>query len=156
MASYLGYGRSTWLDLKVLGELKEGDVQSFSVKSSIALDGKGKPPLGLDYSLRREGQGWKAGAAQIDMGAASALLRSIISLQGEDYVAAPPADAFSKIDARLGLELGSGQSLAIEVGSASGTDRFYARVAGKSLVFLVSSYNLRNCLKNLSDLAQKK
>jgi hypothetical protein len=156
MASYLGYGRSTWLDLKVLGELKEGDVQSFSVKSSIALDGKGKASLNLDYSLRREGQGWKAGAAQIDTEAASAFLRSIIGLQGEDYVAAPPADAFSKIDARLGLELGSGQSLAIEVGSASGTDRFYARVAGKSLVFLVSSYNLRNCLKNLSDLAQKK
>jgi hypothetical protein len=156
IASYLGYGRSTWLDLRVLGDLKEADVQSFAVKSSIALDGKGKSALNLDFSLRRDAKGWKAGAAQIDADAVSALLRSILGLQGEDYVAVPPADAFAKIDARINLELGSGRSVALEVGGASGSDRFYARVEGKSLVFLVSSYNLRNCLKSLSDLAAKK
>jgi len=156
IASYLGYGRPSWLDLKALGDLKEADIQSLAIKSSIALDGKGKSPLKLDYSLRRDGQGWKSGAAQLDAESVSALLRSIAGLQGEDYVAAPPADAFSAIEARISLDLGTGSSLALEVGSPSGTDRYYARVAGKPLVFLVSSYNLRNCLKSSADLMVKK
>jgi hypothetical protein len=156
IASYLDYGRSTWLDLRAFGDLKEADVQSFSVKSSIALEGKGKNALDLDYSLRRDAQGWKAGAAQVDAEAASALLRSIVGLQGEDYVSAPPSDAFAKVAARINLDLGTGSAVAIELGSAFGADRFYARVSGKSLVFLVSSYNLRGCLKSLADLAAKK
>jgi hypothetical protein len=155
IASYFGYGRSAWLDLKLLGDIKESEVQSFAIKSGIALDGAGKPPLNLDYSMRRDAQGWKAGAASIDAEGASALLRSIVGLQGEDYVASPPAEAFAKIGARIDLELGSGRSLSLEVGSAAGTDRFYARLGGKGLVSLVSSFNLRNCLKSLSDLAKK-
>jgi hypothetical protein len=155
IASYLGYGRSTWLDLKVLGDIKEPDVQSFSIKCGIVLDPKVKAPLSLDYSLRRDAQGWKSGAAQIDAEAASALLRSVLGLQGEDYVASPPPEAFAKPAARIQLDLGSGKAIVLEVGSAAGTDRFYARVEGKSLVFLASSFNLRNCLKSLADLAKK-
>ena len=155
IASYLGYGRSTWLDLQVMGGVKEADVQSFSVKCSIALDGKGKAPTVLDYSLTRDAKGWKSGAAQIDAEAAAALVRSIVGLQGEDYVAAPPADAFSKIDARIDLELGTGKSMVLEVGSQAGNDRFYARIAGGNLVFTLSSYNLKSALKSLADLAAK-
>jgi hypothetical protein len=156
IASYFGYGRSTWLDLRVLGGVKEGDAQSLTLSSSIALDGKGKPALKLDYSLTRDGKGWKAGAAQIDSEAVNALLRSVIALQGEDYVASAPSDAFAKVDARIALELGNGQSKALEVGSAAGQDRFYARVAGDKLVFTLSSYSLKSVLKSLSDLAPKK
>jgi Domain of unknown function (DUF4340) len=164
IVSYVGYGRSTWLDLKVLGDVKESEVQSFSVKcpSLSFLDAgkpageKGKAAAGLDYSLRRDGQGWKAGAAQIDADGASALLRSILGLQGEDYVASPPADAFAKPGARIELELGSGRALVMVVGSSAGPDRFYARIEGKPLVFLASSFNLRNCLKSLGDLSAKK
>jgi hypothetical protein len=156
LASYLGYGRSTWLDLKVLGDVKEADVQSLSVKSSIVLDPKLKVALALDYPLVRSAQGWKSGAAGLDAESVSALLRSIVGLQGEDYVASPPPDAFAKVAARLALELGNGKSLALEVGAPAGADRFYARVAGRPLVFTVSSYSLRGCLKSLADLAPKK
>jgi hypothetical protein len=152
----LGFGRSTWLDLRVMGVLKEDEVQSFAIKSAIALDGKGKAALSLDYSLRRDGKGWKAGAAQIDADAAASLLRSIVTLQGEDYVAAPPADAFARIDARIALELGSGKSKVLEVGAAAGDNRFYARITGESLVFTVSSFSLRGALRSLADLAPKK
>jgi hypothetical protein len=156
LASYVGYGRSGWLDLRVLGGLKEDEVQGFSVKSSIVLDGAGKPELALDYSLRREGRGWKAGAAQVDAEAVATLLRSIIALQGEDYVAAPPADAFGKVGARIELELGSGSSKALEVGGSAGDNRFYGRVTGGSLVFTLSSYSLKGSLKSLTELAPKK
>jgi hypothetical protein len=156
IASYLGYGRSTWLDLRVLGSLKEADVQSFSVKSAIALDGKGKPATSLDYVLTRDAKGWKSGAASIDPDSAASLLRSILGLQGEDFIASPPAEAFAKVDARISLELGTGASMAVEVGSAAPDSRFYARVAGQGLVFTLSSYNLKNVLRSLADLAPKK
>jgi len=156
IASYLGYGRSTWLDLRLLGGLKEGDVQSFTPKSSIALDGKGKPLTVVDSSLTRDGKGWKSGAAQIDPDASSSLLRAIVNLQGEDYVAAPPADAFARIDARIALDLGSGQTKVLEVGSPAGDNRFYARQTGGSLTFILSSFSLHGALKSLSELAPKK
>ena len=157
----MGYGRSGWLDLNLLGGIKEGDVQSLSLKSELAFadDGKavpnGKGNSRLDYSLRREGQLWKSGAAQIDAEAVASLVRSIVGLQGEDYVVAPPADAFAKIRASVKLELGSGRSVALEVGGEAGKDRFYARIGDKSLVSILSSYSLRACLKNLSELAKK-
>lgn len=156
IASYLDYGRSTWLDLKVIGALKEDEVQSFSVKCSILLDGKGKGATTLDYTLSREAKGWKSGAAQIDADAAASLLRSIVELQGEDYVASPPPGAFATIGARVDLELGTGKSTALEVGEAAGNDRFYARLAGGNLVFTVSTYNLKGILKSLAELAPKK
>ena len=156
IASYMGYGRTTWLDLRVLGGLKESEVQSFSVKASIALDGKGKAPTILDYVLTRDAKGWKSGAAQIDPDSASSLLRSVVDLQGEDYVAAPPPEAFARIDARIALDLGNGQSKVIEVGATSGDNRFYARLSGGGFAFTLSSYSLRGALKSLADLAPKK
>jgi hypothetical protein len=156
LASYLGYGRAAWLDLRILSSLKESDVQSLGIKSSLLIDGKGKPALSLDYSLRRDGTGWKAGAAQIDAEAASSLLRSIVALQGEDYIVAPPPDAFAKVDARISLELGTGKAMVLEIGSSAGDNRFYGRVAGESLVFTLSSFSLRGTLKSLADLAPKK
>jgi hypothetical protein len=154
-ASYLDYGRSGWLDLALFGGVKEGDVQSFSLKSDIALDGKGKPSVKLDYSLKRDGQAWKSGAAQIDAEAAAALLRSLIGLHGEDYVAAPPADAFAKLGATIKLDLGTGAALALDVGKEEAKDRFYVRQGGSGRVALVSSYSLKSCLKSLAELSKK-
>jgi hypothetical protein len=162
LASYLNSGRSEWLDLALLPGVKEADLQSLTIKSDIALEAK-KPALKLDYSLRRDGQGWKSGAAQIDAEAAAALIRSIAGIHGEDYIASPPAGAFTKLGASIKLELGNGQSLVLEVGApaaagagpAAAGDRFYARLGERGNVALVSSYSLRACLKSLADLAKR-
>jgi hypothetical protein len=162
IASYLGYGRSGWLDLALLAGVKESDVQSVSIKSSIdfpeggkAVGGKGVPATKLDYVLKREAQGWKSGAARIDAEAVAALLRSIVGLAAEDYVAAPPAEAFAKIGAALKLELGTGKSIALEVGGEAGKDRYYARLGDGGRVAVVSAYSLRACLKSLAEISKK-
>lgn len=163
IASYFTGSRSGWLDLKVMGDLRESDIQSFSVRSDIALDAKAKVHTKLDYELRRDGKGWKLANSVgdvLDAEAASALLRTIVGLQGEDYVSAPPEDAFSPILARVDLELGTGKAKVLEVGSkASGTAgsdaRFYARIADGP-AFLVSSYSLSSILKNPGDLSARK
>lgn len=156
IASYFSGGRSSWLDLKLLGALKDSDVQSFSLKSGIVLE-KGKAPVALDYSARREGQGWKSGSGGgLDAEAVSSLLRGMIALQGEDYVAAPPPEAFAKVQARVSLDLGNGSSKVIEIGASAGEERFYGRVTGSGLTLQVSTYSLRSVLKSLADLAAKK
>lgn len=156
IASYFSSGRASWLDLKLLGSLKESDVQSFSLKSGIVLE-KGKSAIALDYSIRRDGQGWKSGSGGgLDAEAVSSLLRGILALQGEDYVPAPPPDAFKKVQASISLQLGNGSSKVIDIGMSAGEDRFYGAVAGSGLTLQVSTYSLRSVLKSLADLAAKK
>lgn len=156
IASYFNYGRPSWLDLAVLGGIKETEVQSFSVKAGIELDGKGKPALALDYGVSRDGKSWKSGAAQLDADSVDSYLRAILGLQGEDYVAAPPAEAFARIDAKLTLELGSGVSKVLQIGASAGNDRFYGRIGDQGLAFTISNYSLKAALKSLADLSAKK
>ncbi len=156
LASYLSYGRKNWLDLKVLPTFPETDVQSLSFRAALALDGKGKPPVSLQYRMTRDKEGWKGPQGALDAVAAESLVRALIGLQGEEVAMALPASAFSRIDARVDIELGSGTARSLEVGSASGEGRFYLRLAGSGLVYEVSAYSLRAILKPLAELAPKK
>jgi hypothetical protein len=171
--SYLSYGRKSWLDLSIFASgTKESDVQSMALRASIALDGKGKPGLALDYRLTRDKTGWTGPSGALDTLAVDGLVRSILALEGEDYLVAP-ASAFSPVAARIELGLGNGQSRVVEVGSplpvadsaaapaaassaAAPPDRYYLRLAGSPYVQAVSAYSLRNILKPLAELASKK
>lgn len=157
IASYAGSDKRSWLDLRAMpGLLPEADVEAVSIRASIALDGAGKPPLALDYSLRRSEKGWEGIPGAIDGVAVSALIRSVLTIEGEDIVAAPPPDAFSPVAARIELSLGKGGSKVLEVGKAAGEGRFYLRLAGGQYVYELSAYGLRNALKKPADLLMQK
>jgi hypothetical protein len=156
IASYVGYGRSSWLDLKVLGSLASTDVQSVSIRAKLSLDGPGKNPVAFDYTARRDEQTWKIASTELDAQSVESMLRSIVSVQGEDIEAAPPADAFKTISARIEIALSSGTSKVIEIGASAKDERYYLRATGNPLVYLVSSYSLKSMLKSPSDLAKKK
>jgi len=154
-ASYASSARKSWLDLRVIpGPLPETDVESLSIRASLALDGAGKPPLSMDYSLKREKEGWSGIAGSIDAVTVNSLVRSILNLEGEDIVAAPPASAFTPVAARIELSLGSGVSKVLEVGSSAGEGRYYLRMAGSGYVYSVSTYGLRNALKPPAELLE--
>jgi hypothetical protein len=155
IASYVGYGRAALLDLKVLGGAVAADVQSVSARAKIAVDGKDKPALSLDWTARRDGQAWKIGSAEADAQSVESLIMSVAAIQGEDIVAAPPADAFTPVSARVELSFSSGVSKVVEVGIPAGGDRFYLRAAGNPLVYLVSDFSVRAMLKSPADLAKK-
>ena len=156
IASYVASDRRSWLDLRVVpGPLPESDVEAVAVRASIALDGAGKPPLVVDYALRRDKEGW-SGVAGADPVAVSALVRSALNLEGEDIVAAPPASAFSPVSARVELSLGNGGSKVLEVGAPAGEGRFYLRLAGNPQVYAVSAYGLRNILRRPAELVARK
>jgi hypothetical protein len=156
VASYLGYGRKSWLDLRVLPTFPETDVQSLAFKASIPLDGKGKAPVELQYRITREREGWKGPSGALDAVAAESLVRALIGLQGEDISASPPPSAFTPVSARIDIELGAGTSKVLEVGSAAAEGRYFLRLAGSPLVFEVSAYSLRAILKPLGELVPKK
>ena len=177
-AAYLSYGRSGWLDLQILPQMPVTDIQGISVQSGLRLDGPAKPPLALEYRLTRSSQGW-SGLAGLDPNAVDGLARSLLSLEAEDYVAAPPANCFEPVSARIELSLGAGGSKVIEIGRAVATpapipapsaagaapaasaptaapERFYGRLAGSPYVFEISSYSLRASLKSPADLIVRK
>jgi hypothetical protein len=159
-ASYLGYGRKNWLDLQILPPTSDSDIQSISLRSSVQIDVKDKAAIKLDYALKREGQNWvvTGGAAgqNLDPASVQTLIRSILALEGEDFVAAPQANAFTPVAVRIELSLGSGASRVIEVGSPAGDGRFHLRLAGGPYTYQVSAYSIRNLLKAPGELAQKK
>jgi hypothetical protein len=155
ISSYLGYGRTSWLDLRVLqGVGNEGDVQSIDVRAHIALDGADKPSSDFEYAISRDQKAWK-GLPSVDSVAADSLARAILSLEGQDIVAAPPTNAFAPVAARIEIALGSGGSRVIEVGAPVGEGRFYLRVAGANLVYQAGSFALKNILKTPAELAKK-
>jgi hypothetical protein len=156
ISAYAGYARAAWLDLKVLGTAAVADVQSVSLRSSIAIDGKGKPELALDWSARRDGQAWKLGSSEADPQALESMIRSALAIQGEDLVSEPPAGAFSPVSARVELSLAAGVSKVLEIGAPAENNRFYLRAAGNPLVYLISDYSLRALLKSPAALAKKK
>jgi len=155
-AHYVSATRSSWLDLRVLpGPFPETDVEAISVQASVKLDGEGKAPLALNYSLRRKGEGWEGLDGALDTAAVSAMLRSILALEGEDIIASPPASAFSPVAGRVELSFGNGVSRVLELGSSAGDGRFHLRLAGGSYVYAASAYSIRTALKEPSALLAK-
>jgi hypothetical protein len=123
-AHYVTATRNSWLDLRVIpGPVPETDVESISAKASVELDGAGKAPLSLNYSIRRSGEGWEGIAGAIDPSAVSTMLRSLLAIEGEDVLASPPASAFTPVAARIELSLGNGGSRVLEVGPTSTRSR---------------------------------
>jgi hypothetical protein len=173
-AAYLGYGRKGWLDLRIMPVLPASDVQSIGVNASLPLDGPRMPALKIDYRLTRSGQGWSGLVGGVEASSAEAMLRSIIAIEGEDYIASPPTDAFEPVSARVELYLGAGGTKVLEVGRAiapaskpgapangaspagAPENRFYARLVGSPYTFAISSYSLRAALKTPAQLLVKK
>ncbi|MDA8426999.1 MAG: DUF4340 domain-containing protein [Treponema sp.] len=173
-AAYLDYGRSGWLDLRVMPQLPATDVQSISVNADLPLDGPHMPHLKLDYRLTRAGQGWTGLIGGVEASTADTMVRSVLAIEAADYVAAPPSDAFEPVTARVELNLGAGGSKVLEIGrpivmpapatsaspsspaGAAPENRFYARLAGSPYIFAMSAYSLRAALKTPAQLLPKK
>ncbi len=157
IGSYLGAGRASWLDLRVLeAALSPEDVQGLAMRAKLFLDGPGKPGKVFDWRAGRGQGGWTAGAQALDSLAVETLLRGILNLEGEDARAALPPEAFGPVALRVEIALGTGQTLVYEVGAPAAEGRYFLRRAAGGPVFEVSAYALRNLAKSLPELVQKK
>jgi hypothetical protein len=145
-ASALGQERQAWLDLKVIQPgAKPEEISSLDLRSSLRLQGKG--PADLAWKASRKDGGWISPQASYEAVSVESILRSILNLEGQDIVALPPAQAFSKVQARLELGLEKGGKLVLEVGASAGEERYYLRSSTGSQVYLVSGYSLGNLLR---------
>ncbi|MBL8965897.1 MAG: DUF4340 domain-containing protein [Spirochaetaceae bacterium] len=157
IGSYVGAGRASWLELRVLeAALSPEDVQGLAMRAKLFLDGAGRPGKVFDWRAGRDQGGWTAGAQALDSLAVETLIRGILNLEGEDAHAAIPAEAFGPVALRVEIALGTGQTLVYEVGAPAAEGRYFLRRAGGGPVFEVSAYALRNLAKSLPELAAKK
>ncbi len=145
-ASALGQERQAWLDLKVIQPpLKPEEVSSLDLRSSLRLPGK--EGAGLAWKASRKDGGWVSPQASYEAVSVESVLRSILNLEGQDIVALPPAQAFSKVQASLELGLEKGGKIVMEVGASAGEERYYLRSSSGGQVYLVSGYSLGNLLR---------
>lgn len=145
-AAALAQERQAWLDLKVIQPpAKPEDVSSLDLRSSLGLSGKARADLAWRAS-RKDG-GWASPQGAYEAVSVESILRSILNLEGQDVVALPPAQAFSKVQARLELGLEKGGKIVLEVGASAGEERYYLRSSSGGQVYLVSGYSLGNLLR---------
>lgn len=155
-ASYLREGRPGWLDLRVFpGNLKTDDVQTIKMDARLSLQGGGGAPVVASWSVSRKDGNWTWDQGTLDGASVDAMLRSTLFLSGQDIAAMPPEGAFSTVQGRIALGLGTGETRIMEIGADAGNGSFYLRAQGSPWVYLVSAYSLINVLRPASALAGK-
>ena len=154
--SYLGAGRASWLDMRLSKTIKVEDVQSLSLSSKLPIDASGKPAAAFSWTAARKDGGWSASTGPLDTVSVESLIRSLVNLSGEDFVAAPPSDAFTPALCHFEIGLGSGEKAVFEIGKSAEDKRYYLKAVGSPFVYLVSLYSLSNILRPESSLVAKK
>jgi hypothetical protein len=156
--SYLGYGPSGWLDLRVLPDSGGAEkVQSVAAQGKLLLDAGAAKARTFGWKIVRSQGGWNQSpeGTAIDAVAAESLVRAAVNLQAEDI--APAGTPFGATGASLSLELADGRTVSLEVGESAGDGRWkLRRSGGDGRVWTVSSYALGNLFKELSALAARK
>jgi hypothetical protein len=156
--TYVEGGRASWLSRALFNDgPKPEDVQSLDYGSSLDLSGATKAKAKtVAWSAVRSGGTWTVKAAAssgASNGAAvtgetvDAVLRSALSLEGDDMKAVVPPEAFAKTQASIVMHLGSGKSVSFEVGGSAADGLFYARCSSSPYVYEVSRYSLANVLR---------
>jgi len=154
--SYIEGGRASWLSRALFKDgPKPEDVQSVDYGSSLDLSGAIKAKAkAVAWSAVRNGGNWtvKAGSGASNGAAVTgetvdAVLRSALSLEGDDMKAVVPPEAFAKTQASIAMHLGSGKTVSFEVGGAAADGLFYARCSSSPYVYEVSRYSLANVLR---------
>jgi hypothetical protein len=155
--SYIEGGRASWLSRALFKDgPKPEDVQSVDYGSSLDLSGAVKAKVkAVAWSAVRNGGTWtvRAAAGGASNGAAvtgetvDAVLRSALSLEGDDMKAVVQPEAFVKTQASIVMHLGSGKAVSFEVGGAAADGLFYARCSSSPYVYEVSRYSLANVLR---------
>lgn len=149
--SYLEGSRASWLSRALFKEgPKPEDVQSIDYSSSLSLQPGAqakKVQKALSWSATRSGGSWTVKGAALSGQTVDAILRSALSLEGDDMVVVAPPEAFQKIEATLRFHLGSGKSLSLEVGGTTPSGLYYARSPSSPYVFELSTYSLSSVLR---------
>jgi|GEM_PF-1383430 len=156
LGSYLESSRASWLNRALFkNEIKTDDVQSIEFSSTLNLSALTaqnaaavKAPAPVAYTATRSGSSWTVKGAAVDPQSVAGIVRSGLSLEGDDMFAAAPPEAFEKIPIGIVFHMGDGQSLKLEIGSRAGSSGLYwARSSASPFVFQVSIYGIAGLLR---------
>ncbi len=156
LGSYLESSRASWLNRALFkDEVKADDVESMEFSSTIDLSAltskdaaSGKAPMPVSYTASRSGSTWTVKGAVIDPQSVAGIVRSGLSIEGDDMAVQAPPDAFEKAAISLVFHLGNGKSLKLEIGGRAGnTSLYWARSSASPFVYQVSIYAVAGLLR---------
>jgi hypothetical protein len=159
LSSYLSTERRTWADLRILpSDIKAEAVMRLSIASSLPLPGasgaKGAPRI--DYTLLKEKSAagamtWSfgAGAGLVDQQKADTLVRSVLALEGGDFLGGqdPARASLASPAALVTVSLTDDRTFVLQFGTKSSGDQYPCALSGGSLAYLVPEWRLEGILK---------
>ncbi len=161
LSSYLATERRSWADLRIVPQdVKAETVMRLSVSSSLALSADKSPRI--DYTLLKEksasgASAWSlgAGAGLVDQQKVNSLVRSVLALEGADFLADqdPARASLASPAAEITISLTDNRSFVLQFGAAAAGDQYPCVLSGGSLGFLVPRWRLEAILKTKESLA---
>jgi hypothetical protein len=165
LSSYLSTERRAWAELRVLpSDASAEAVMRLSIASSLALPGaaaaKGAPRI--EYALLKEKSAsgtmtWSfgAGAGPVDQQKVDSLVRSVLNLEGDDFLvgADPVRASLAQPAAQVTISLTDNRSFVIQIGEKTAKDQYPCALSGGSLGYLVPQWRLEGILKPKESLA---
>jgi len=149
MASYILGKRTSWLDLKAwTTSVGVEEVQQVSIQGSRP-DATGALQV-ISYTATRSGTDWTVGGQKLDKAKTEALVRSILSLRGEDYAAA--TEIAGPVMAVLKLELSNGRSMNLSIEEKAQDGKYPATSSHRTRRLYLPAWGITEALKPLEDL----
>ena len=168
LSPYLSTERRTWADLRILpSDINAEAVMRLSITSTLALPGaagaKGAPRI--DYTLLREksaagaftwslspgavGASGAVGAGPVDQQKANSLVRSVLALEGGDFLDGenPARASLASPAALVTISLTDDRTFVIQFGTKASGDQYPCALSGGSLAYLVPEWRLEGILK---------
>jgi hypothetical protein len=161
LSSYLAIERRSWANLRIVPEdVKPETVMRLSVSSSLALKAEKAPRIA--YTLLREksasgAAAWSlgAGAGLVDQQKVDSLVRSVLALEGGDFMSDrdPARASLATPAAEITISLTDNRTFVIQIGSAAAGDQYPCLLGGGSLGYLVPKWRLDGILRSSESLA---
>jgi hypothetical protein len=168
LSSYLSTERRAWADLRVLpSDISVEAVMRLSIASSLALSGAAGAKVSkvaprIEYTLLKEKSAsgamtWSlgAGAGPVDQQKVDSLVRSVLALEGGDFLADQDSARASLAlpAAEVTISLADNRTFVIQIGDKSAGDQYPCALSGGSLGYLVPQWRLEGILKSKESLA---
>ena len=177
LSSYLSTERRGWADLRVLpSDIGVEAVMRLSIASSLALSGTASANVAkvpkvskvakvaprIEYTLLKEKSAsgamtWSlgAGAGPVDQQKVDSLVRSVLALEGGDFLADQDSarDSLALPAAEFTISLADNRTFVIQIGDKAAEDQYPCALSGGSLGYLVPQWRLEGILKSKESLA---
>jgi len=153
IVSYINSSVNSWYNLRLIPQTADGEIAFDSVQRvSVSTEDESASSVMQIFSRRnREWVVSGINAANPDQGVIDSYIRSILSIEGEDFIDYISADAAELNHSRIALDLGNGATKIIRLSASDESGRRYANVSGSGYVYSLAPWSVQRLFRSADD-----